>query len=388
MTKIKTLVLLAAISVVASNPLKTNMESPRKVYQKLMMESASADGTNFDGVNFRLPNNTMPTHYNIRITTNIHEGNLQFTGMTRIFIRVLEATNTITMHSMGTLIQRVLLLRPDLSTIQIDLTFRLDTETQFFVVNTRQQLQPNQEVVLQIDHTSFLRTDGLGFYRTIYQRPEPSERTFVASTLFEPTHARNVFPCYDEIGYRTTFDISIVHGSAYHALSNMPVAQTEVDGALTTTTFETTPAMPTYNVAFTVFNFESVGNDDEKLPMRVFALPEDIAAGRADRALELSGKMWKALEEIFEIPYPLPKSDIVAIRNFRNGESWGLLKIDDWVVLSIEGLDDPRWKRSEIAHEFSVSLAKRVLVRRLMVLWFQHTYFSNLVSPTEWSFLW
>jgi aminopeptidase N len=199
-----------------------------------------------------------------------------------------------------------------------------------------------------------LRADRRGFYRTLYNDREAGGVRWIASTLFEPTHARHAFPCYDEVGYRTTFDIAIVHGSRYHALSNMPVAQTQVNGARTTTIFETTPVMPTYNVAFTISDFDFISNDDEKLPIRVYAQTSDIAAGRVDIALKLCGQMWSALEGIFEIPYPLPKSDVVATNNVRNGEAWGLLKINDWDLLSSEGVTE--WfRRIQIAHEYTVS---------------------------------
>lgn len=51
---------------------------------------------------------------------------------------------------------------------------------------------------------------------------------WLIATQFQPTHARSVFPCYDEPAYRATFNISIKIKRKKNeiALSNMPVSNT------------------------------------------------------------------------------------------------------------------------------------------------------------------
>jgi aminopeptidase N len=371
MVKVKILILLAAISIVVAIPLKSKKETPEKAYRNLMMKKfvmredqhqsfesfreSMAEAEKLSTVNFRLPNSTIPLHYNVRITTNVDAGDFQFFGLTRVTFRVLETTSTVTLHAMQMFVQRIDLLNSNLNLMATNLNFRTDSITQFLEVISPIPLQAGQEFTLEFAHSGNLRTDRLGLYRTSYNDRESGRAKWIASTLFEPTHARHAFPCYDEIRYRTTFDIAIVHSSTYHVLSNMPVAQTQVNGERTTTIFERTLAMPTYNVAFTISDFDFISNgDEEKLPIRIYAQPADIAAGRADVALKLSGEMWSGLEGIFEIPYPLPKSDVVAINNWRNGEAWGLLKINDWDLVSSEGITE-WWRRMQIAHEYSVS---------------------------------
>lgn len=336
----------------ARESLRVTKDQPRAFKQLEILEEPPAEELNV--VNFRLPNNTIPLSYNVTITTNIHAGNFLFEGETLINIKVLETSNTITLHASQMIVNRIDLHAADLTRIDVLLDFRMDSVTQFLEVSLRQPIQGDQEIFLFISHTGSLRNDRLGFYRASVI--EGNEQRWVASTLFEPTHARHAFPCYDEIRYRTPFNIRIIHHSSFHALSNMPISETRAGTTMTTTVFETTPPMPTYNVAFTISDYEFVSNNNETLPMRVYARARDIEAGRADGALELGERMWGTLVDIFEVPYPLPKCDIFAVNNWRNGESWGLLKIDDWSLLSNIDIEDSRSRRLQIAHELTVSL--------------------------------
>lgn len=372
MVKVKILILFAAISFATAAPmdqLKQNstitqrdQQSLKQQYEILMTHVGAPE--NVDHTNtrtYRLPNNTIPLHYDISLRTNVHIRDFSFDGNTRINIRVLEASNTITLHARHLTIYSISLLNSQGNTIERNLPFTTENLLQFIVITTSQRLEVDQEITLEINYSAFLGNEGVGFYRRSYFDEESEQVFWYASTLFEPTNARLVFPCYDEIRYRTTFDIQIVHHRSYHALSNMPVARKVETGALVTTQFDRTPSMPVHNVAFIVSNFDFISNHDEELPINVYGFPASITAGHANNTLELSEVMLRTLEEVFEIPYPLPKSDMVALNIIANGESWGLIKIDDRTLLDNENDNefDRQWRQSwreiSVAHEYSVS---------------------------------
>merc|ERR1711931_496617 len=99
---------------------------------------------------------------------------------------------------------------------------------------------------------------GKGFYRSNYKTPDGEERV-LACTQFEATDARRAFPCWDEPALKASFDLTLVVPKDRIALSNMPVkSETGLssDDAWKVVSFDRTPVMSTYLLAFIVGEFD------------------------------------------------------------------------------------------------------------------------------------
>lgn len=83
---------------------------------------------------------------------------------------------------------------------------------------------------------------------------------WLAASQFQPAQARRVFPCFDEPGFRSTFDVSVTHDSRFTMVrGNGKVNETAPDSPGSSwirTKFERTPPMPTYLLAFLISDFE------------------------------------------------------------------------------------------------------------------------------------
>lgn len=164
-----------------------------------------------------------------------------------------------------------------------------------------------------------------GLYRSKYVN-EKGEDQYAAVTQFESTDARRCFPCWDEPALKATFDITLIVPPKLVALSNMPVKETINVGDLIRYEFERTPIMSTYLVATVVGEYDYVeGHSADGVLVRVYT-----PCGKKEQgifALEVATKVLPYYKEYFNIAYPLPKIDLIAIADFSAGamENWGLV---------------------------------------------------------------
>lgn len=382
----KFLLLLAAISLAASVPFKAQNAFVKEA-QKLQLQNfvaARGDASEIaeqsqkvldimqpktvelNTRSFRLPNNTIPTHYDIRLSTSIHVADFSFQGTARISLQVLEQTSEITLHSRHMIIRSVDGFNLDGSVFEPNMRFVFDSELEFMVISTFRPLLVGEALAIQIVYEGILNTGNTGFFRSSYVEAATNTTFWLASTNLQPIHARQAYPCYDEIRYRTTMDLQIRHHASYHAVSNMPVESVTPDGAFTSTVFERTPRIPVYILHFTVSNFHQITNNNHpQVSLGVIARPEAVAAGQADNALELNEIMLNAVEQVFNVPFPLPKQDLLALTTNTITHNWGLITMGQNILLRTNDLPAPQHNREMwIAHANSVSWIAQANQRR------------------------
>jgi aminopeptidase N len=238
-------------------------------------------------------------------------------------------------------------------------TFSDDTQKQRATITFPEEIQPSAKATLTINFSGIINHDMAGFYKSQYKPvvtpaasvPHDDDFHYMLSTQFEACDARRAFPCFDEPNLKATFNLSIEIPADQVALSNMPEKETIAVGAdKKLVTFETTPIMSTYLLAWAVGDFEYVEAFTERryngkqLPVRVYTTRGLKEQGRW--ALEHAPKIIDYFSEQFDIDYPLPKSDILAVHEFTHGamENWGLVTYRLTAILFDEKLSDSRYK--------------------------------------------
>lgn len=217
-------------------------------------------------------------------------------------------------------------------------------------------------------------TDGMhGIYPCNYE--VDGEKKALIATQFESHHAREAFPCIDEPEAKATFDLTLVSPIGETALSNTPVrTQQEQDGKLHTT-FETTPRMSTYLLAFICGDMQSKSaKTKDGVAVTIWSTKaQDIAS--LDFAADISVRGIEFFNDYYGVPYPLTKCDMVALPDFSAGamENWGLITYRE-ICLLANPQTTPQTTREYVAmvicHELS------------------HQWFGNLVTMKWWDDLW
>ncbi|XP_038060244.1 glutamyl aminopeptidase-like isoform X2 [Patiria miniata] len=328
---------------------------------------------------FRLPSAIYPEHYKLLLYPNLDTAN--FTGTVDIDIVVKETIKYPRLH-----IKEMIILSSEIrpavdsgSTPAPPLAVTRSFEyvpNKFYVMEMAQDLQPGN-YVWSLTFQGYLQPNRVGFYLSTYTN-DKGEKRKMATSKFEPTDARRAFPCFDEPNLKANYTTTLVHPEApYIALSNMNnVSTTEypLNTSLWQTEFATSVKMSTYLACFIVCDFQYKEKLlDTGVPFRVYAPPYQI--DQVDYALEVGVNVTNYFEDYFDLAYPLPKLDMIAIPDFTSGamEHWGLITYRE-VYLLYSDTESSEANKQRIAEVVAHELA--------------HQWFGNIVTMDWWDDLW
>ncbi|CCE83180.1 Piso0_003752 [Millerozyma farinosa CBS 7064] len=311
-----------------------------------------------------LPTNVKPLHYKLVLEPNFET--FKFKGQEEIDLQVNEETDYVTLNSLDIEVHSAKIEAFEAKEINYD------EEKQIVTFKFDDKLVAGKTAKLHIDFTGELNDKMAGFYRSSYI--EDGKKKYLATTQFEATDCRRAFPSFDEPALKATFDISLVAQKDLVALSNMDVKSTTVlDSDKKLVAFNTTPLMSTYLVAFIVGDLKYIENNDYRVPIRVYSTPGSEHLGHY--SADIAAKSLKFFDEKFDIPYPLPKCDLVAIHDFAAGamENFGLI-----TFRTLDVLIDPK----------SANIGIRKRVSEVVMHELAHQWFGNLVTMDFWDGLW
>lgn len=228
----------------------------------------------------------------------------------------------------------------------------------------------DREYILTLTFRGELNDKLRGLYRSTYVDATDGKTHIIATTQFEPTDARRAFPCFDEPALKATFALSVRAPVDFQVLSNTPPASifTDENRKYKLVKFQTTPLMSTYLVALVMGRFDCVSTSSmskrSNIMTTVYTVP-----GKAEQGLFCLDTATRCLDfyqNLFGIPYPLTKSDLVAIPDFAAGamENWGLVTYREAKILVQSGSTSETMKRGiartvchELAHQWFGNLA-------------------------------
>ena len=308
----------------------------------------------------RLLDTFTPNHYNLTLDLTRAEEK-EFYGT--VIISGDSTSESISLHSKGLTIQSA-----TIDNQPADVSFGEFDELKL----SQPELKSGNHTI----HINFSRTitDAMhGLYPCYFTHNGVKKQLF--ATQFESHHAREVFPCVDEPAAKAEYDLTLITRPGITVLGNMPVKSEGENGDSRTTTFEKTPRMSSYLLAFVIGELhKKTARTKSGVEVNVWATPAQNET-TLDFALDIATRSIDFYDEYFGVKYPLPKSDHVALPDFSSGamENWGLITYRESCLLA-----DP-----ELTPESSRRFIATVIAHEL-----SHQWFGNLVTMQWWNDLW
>ncbi|XP_023019130.2 aminopeptidase A isoform X4 [Leptinotarsa decemlineata] len=320
---------------------------------------------------YRLPTAVRPLVYDLFLYPNLTTG--LFTGKVKVDVQVLSNTDRIILNSNSLTINKV----------QIDSvvgSYCLDPTHELLTISKADEAGFKiGNATIEIDFSGDMKNRIVGLYTSSYKSASGENRQ-IATSKFEPTYARQAYPCFDEPNLKAKYKVHLLKpkDSSYIALSNYPVSKTEdYDDNHQLVSFDETVSMSTYLSCFIVSDFThtetAFENNGKMIPLKVYASPQNLA--KTTYAGQVGKKVIEFYIDYFKIPYPLPKLDMVAIPDFVSGamEHWGLVTYRETALLYTNTTHSTANKQrvaTVVAHELA------------------HSWFGNLVTMDWWNDLW
>ncbi|CAF1349851.1 unnamed protein product [Adineta steineri] len=343
----------------------------------------------------------IPKHYDVHLTTDLDSG--QFCGSVKIDLIIEEHNQTYIKLDTSHLIIDL----SSVSLILISSLTKLDCSVEFNDLNEflEIRLSNNQTFSMNIPYRLIINSfsghittqNHIGFYRSTvdilsynnnHNNNNNSNETSIIKkhygiTQMSPTHCRRVFPCFDEPSLRATFDLTLDVPRHMHALSNMPQLYSQ-DNLMNSGTkrirFQRTPSMPTFLLCFVIGEFdvlksepvERLNKDNGLSPIELTAYTLPGRKHEATFALNCARKALHYYADLFQIEYPMPKLDLVAVPDlfYPAMEDWALILFkEEEMLINEEHANSIQYRNvcQSVTHEIA------------------HQWFGNLVSIHWWN---
>lgn len=315
----------------------------------------------------RLPSHISPISYKLTIKPDLES--FTFSGNEIIKINTEKEINKIILHSKDIDIETASI--GSKSKKQFSSKIIYDEKNETVTLCFKNKIKGKSEINLVFK--GIINESLRGFYRSKYILN--GEEKYLATTQFESTDARRCFPCFDEPEHKAIFEVSLIIADKHTAISNtLPVTTVEHGAGYKVVSFAPSPRMSTYLLAFIIGDFEYLeGKTKDEVQVRVFTTKGK--SHQAKFALEVAIKSLEFYNEYFDIPYPLPTLDLIAIPDFGSAamENWGAVTFRETAILVDKentSQSTKQWVAIVIAHELA------------------HQWFGNLVTMKWWTDLW
>jgi len=254
----------------------------------------------------RLFTQFQPENYQLSLTPDgdamVFSGSVTISGK-----KVGRPSKRITLHQKGLKVTAATITRHDKKGDQTFEVERINLQKSYDEVrlHASQMLFPGN-YTLTLEFSGQIHEVMHGIYPCNYTVDGESKK--LIATQFESHHAREAFPCVDEPEAKATFDLTLTTPKGEAVIANTPAKTSELKDGKQVTSFETTPKMSTYLLAFVYGDMQfKEAKTKDGVTVRVWATKaQNLAA--FDFPLDELAMLLRALTETAQDPVRAPRS--------------------------------------------------------------------------------
>ncbi|EZA61259.1 Aminopeptidase N, partial [Ooceraea biroi] len=319
--------------------------------------------------NYNLPPGVVPMHYDIWL--NLYMSGAMFGGETNITIKVLYATQYISLHLLKLEIyqRETKLINHENGTIYTPMEHKY-RDPQVLILYFTNTLIPGFYTLCFKYDGYFSQEGGQGFLRVPHTKLSHDIKWMLISQ-FGKIGARRVFPCWDEPALRATFNITVKHHSQYSVFSTMPRREEKnFSTSVILSYFERTPVMSTYFLGIAMLAVRRCNNDN------IFQIWCTENLNVTKDFVQSVGQQYRRiavhLTQYTNTSMKIPKLDIIIVPDHvpTNSTIWGMLLMKESQLI----ID----KNNEIQKINLTSFLAHEMARQWLLS----------ISPTWWSDIW
>lgn len=211
--------------------------------------------------------------------------------------------------------------------------------------------------------------DGYGLY---WMRDAVDNRAYTY-TKFEPYHANEFFPCFDQPDLKATFQLTVKVPADWTVVSAVRESTIRDAGSQRIWEFPESPRFSTYLLSLIAGPYKVWEDTRFRIPLRLMArqsLAEHVPVDEWFRVTRLGLDYF---ERFLGVPYPFVKFDQIVVPDFVSGAMENVAAVtfsERFIVRGKRTLANDQWLANIILHEMA------------------HMWFGNLVTMAWFGDLW
>ena len=145
-----------------------------------------------------LPKLVRPIRYEVKLDIDLND--FKYAGSQNVELEIINETKSFEVNAIDIEIVSASLINED-TKVNLNFKYMKDLERISFTADKNISVG---KYTLKLEFNSTITNDLKGFYKSQFLDLNDKEK-WIATTQFEPTSARNAFPCWDEPEYKAVF---------------------------------------------------------------------------------------------------------------------------------------------------------------------------------------